>query len=290
MRKFVANTALFISMPVLAMFFLLLVVEIESQYQYRLDADVEIVVLGDSHIQSALDIAHLEHCINLSINAESTYFSYYRLKKLLALNPNIRRVYLGFGCHNISSYYEDFIQGPYSENIASRYFPTLPIREKISFLKFSGARIPFFVKDILKYNLLERNYGYHNRFDSSQAEVTMMDERLTAQYYDEEGEVLDFSGRNIEYLKKFVELCQEKEVQLILIDTPTHSYYFSKIPQVYQLKYDRLVQSSGLKRLVFPDLPLSDDCFIPDGDHLSVEGSKILTQHFIEKFLLLEPK
>ena len=130
MRKFVANTALFISMPVLAMFFLLLVVEIESQYQYRLDADVDTVVLGDSHIQSALDIAHMEHCINLSINAESTYFSYYRLKELLALNPGIRRVYLGFGCHNISSYYEYFIQGPYSENIASRYFPNLTSKRK----------------------------------------------------------------------------------------------------------------------------------------------------------------
>ena len=290
MKKFVANTALFISLPVLAMFFLLLAVEIESQYQYRLTTDIDVVVLGDSHIQSALDIAHLEHTINLSINAESTYFSYYRLKKILKLNPDIKQVYLGFGCHNISSYYEDFIQGPYSENIASRYFPTLPLREKISFLKFSGARIPFFIKDVLKYNLLERNYGYRNRFDSSKAEIALMEERLTSQYYDDEGEVLDFSDRNIEYLKKFVELCQEKEVQLILIDTPTHPYYYSKIPEIYKVKYDQLIQSLGLKRLVFPDLALSDDCFIPDGDHLSVKGSKILTQHFIEKFLLLEPK
>ena len=50
------------------------------------------------------------------------------------------------------------------------------------------------------------------------------------------------------------------------------------------------LQSLGLKRLVFPNLSFSDDCFIPDGDHLSVKGSEILTLHFIEKFLLLEPE
>ena len=77
-------------------------------------------------------------------------------------------------------------------------------------------------------------------FDSSKAEVAMMDERLTSQYCDKEGEILGFSDRNIEYLKRIVGLCKEKKVQLILIDTPTHPYYFSKVPEVYKVKYDQL--------------------------------------------------
>jgi len=253
-----------------------------SHQRHKLDANVRTLVLGDSHIQLAIDCRHAGSCcINSSINAESTYFTYYRLKKFLRLNPQLTDVYLGFSYHNLSAYYHDFITGPYSENIASRYFTLLPLREQVCFLQNSARRIPYFLKDVLKYNLIELNYGYRNRFDSTHAQVDEMHERLQSQYYDTSGHLHPFSDLNIRYLKKTVQLCQQEGVELYLLSTPVHPYYESLIPRAYKLKYQNLLQELDAKLIDFSSLALDDTCFAPDGDHLSVKGADRVSSHFV---------
>lgn len=56
---------------------------------YKLNSDIEIVFIGDSHIQYAIQDDFFSNAKNLAINSESTYFSYYKIEKIIKENPNI---------------------------------------------------------------------------------------------------------------------------------------------------------------------------------------------------------
>lgn len=85
------------------------------------------VFMGDSHVRSSLNDKQIENHVNLGLYAETFYFTYYKLKFLLAENSNVKRVYLGLGYHSLSNFYDKFIYGKDSKTISSNYFSYSPL-------------------------------------------------------------------------------------------------------------------------------------------------------------------
>ena len=125
MKSFLKKTLFFICLP---LFGIIVFIAALSCINYKiatsqhLDNSITTVFLGDSHIEQAINDTLLENCINLGQNSESLYFSYFRLKVLLESNPSIKVVCLGFSYHSLSSYYDKFIVGEFSNAISNRYF------------------------------------------------------------------------------------------------------------------------------------------------------------------------
>lgn len=251
-----------------------------SQLRYHLGDDIHSIVIGDSHIQAAIDGRLLSNCINVGVNAEATYFSYYRIKEYLARNPQLKKVYLGFSHHNLSSYYHAFIHGAYSENIAARYFPVLPSAEQQKLLLARSYRLPIFIKDVIKYNLIELEYGYYNPFQDTRAADSLMDRRLQEQFYQPNGSLQPFSNTNLQALKQLKNLCDAEGIELVLLNTPVHSYYDKRIPEAYKEQYDATIDTLDVKVIDFEGLVLTDTSFTPDGDHVSSAGAQIITTYF----------
>ena len=258
---------------------------IKKRYELK-DQDFT-VFIGDSHIRSSLNDNLVKNHVNLSLDAETFYFSYFKLKLLLRENSHVKRVYLGFGYHSLSSFYDDFITGNNSKIISSNYFFILPVKEQIKYMFWNRMELPSYMRTNFKnkYNNLKGkwvysfNEGYFNQSKDT-ASIKYMNRRLQAQFY-LKGKAKAFSSINIEYLKKIKHLCKSNDIELVLFNTPLHSFYKNNIPAEYLIKFEGLIKEYDFKIIDLSNLVMDDDCFRKDGDHVTVKGAVIITQQFI---------
>ncbi|MGB1218317.1 MAG: hypothetical protein ACPG4W_00915 [Flavobacteriales bacterium] len=284
MKQFLKKISLYILIP---SFFGLMLFYLSGAYitfdliDNQIDKSVKHIIIGDSHINQAFDERFLPESKNIATTSESIYFSYYKLKAVLDKHSSIENVFLGLSYHNISNYYDRFISGRFSASTAPKYFYLLPADEKMKHLYWNSSKTVPFLKGIAKqgmYKSLAKRTdsflgGFSNEFERSTVSESLMDRRLVFQFYTEK-KLNPFSELNIDYLSKIVELCDEKNVELYAVNTPLHTYYHNRIPQVYVEKLNELIEKHQLNYIDFSTLNLSDSCFTPDGDHVSVLGAK----------------
>lgn len=249
----------------------------------RIDDSITNVFLGDSHIRYAIDDSMLSNSINLGNSSESVYFTYYKLKQLLNSNSSVETVYVGFSYHNISSYYDEYIYGQYSQSVAPNYFYVLPLTEQLQMIKWNFKALPSFMAATLKTGIrIWRNEntfegGFDNRFYDTAANRATMDKRLEHQFFTNDT-LNSFSSLNIRYFDNIAELSQEYEVELIIVNTPLHAYYQSQLPQKFIDKYHALIKSHNLRTIDMSHLELSDSSYQKEGDLVSEEGAKSVTK------------
>jgi len=252
----------------------------------QLDKDVNAVLLGDSHIMWSINDDKIPNLRNVALNAEAYKYSYLKLKRLLAQQPQIKKVYLGAGYHNLSSYYDDYIFGGSFKFFAARYLPVLAGRDyaelfmqsPLEFLRLTKRAI----NDGLRPGLKGECELYGTFPDEKHEEVydpKSMAKRVQSQYF-AQGKLLGISTSNLHYLEAIAELCRDKGVELILINTPVHGDYFEQVPAPFVNKLNDFVQAHGLRYYDFADFPLSDAAFLPDGDHLNSTGAVLTTEKF----------
>ncbi|MDN3676895.1 hypothetical protein QWY90_06185 [Flavobacterium paronense] len=292
MRIFIKKTVLFVSIPIVCFTLFIVILEFinyEIATSERLDSSITTVFIGDSHIAQAINDSRLENCVNDAQTSESLYFSYYKLKILLKNNPSIKDVYLGFGYHSVTSYYDKFILGEFSNAISSRYFSLLPFNEKLRILNANRNDFFSYLKVVVKNDILNilrgrKTYhgGFANSFSNTKAIEWSIKKRVLTQYYNE-GSLSDYSLLNIEYLNKIEELCKKSNVNLILVNTPIYKLYKNKIPEKFKVKYKQLSEGMKIKILDLSDLLSKEYLFIPDGDHVSQEGALTTTEYISKK-------
>jgi hypothetical protein len=65
----------------------------------------------------------------------------------------------------------------------------------------------------------------------------------------------------------------ENKIKLYFLNTPLHAYYQKQIPEVYKQKLNQIVATKQIGLIDLSNFQLSDSCFIPDGDHVSLKGA-----------------
>lgn len=292
MIKFIKKTALFVSIPIVFITLFIAILELinyEIATSERLDSSITKIFMGDSHIEQAIDDTLLENSVNLAQNSESLYFSYYKLNILLEHNPSIKEVYLGFSYHSVSSYYDKFILGEFSNAISSRYFSLLPFKEKLKILIANRNDFFSYLKVVTKNDILniwreKKTFqgGFANSFSNTKASEESIEKRVLFQYYNK-GSLNEYSLKNIEYLNKIKDLCKNSNVNLILVNTPVHKLYKNKIPKKFKIKFEQLSESTKIKILDLSGLLSEEYFFIPDGDHVSQKGAITTTEYIATK-------
>lgn len=291
MKKFLRQIFIFFAIPfgvLIVLLFSLNYINNKAIADYKTDAGVQSLFMGDSHTECAINTALLPDAANLSQSSESLLFTYFKLKNILQNNPAIKKVYLGFSYHNISSYADEFTYGQYAYDVASRYFFILPLEQKKEIIQHNPKLLPKFLGKLLinGFNTLieeKENYSflgsYKNEYKNIVASKKSMDYRISQQFY-EHGKQRGFSAVNIMYLNKVILLCKEKNIELVLLKTPLHDYYKSKVPLEFIKKYDSLNNLNKLKLIDFSNLILNDSCYLPNGDHVSQRGALLTTNIF----------
>lgn len=293
MKKFITNTVVFISIPIVIGIPILFAFDLYVNGLYnddKIKGNISDIYIGDSHIKHAINDSIIPNSLNIAESSESFYFSYFKLKILLDNNPSIKKVHLGLSYHNLSNYYDRFISGDYSLATAPKYFYSLPIKEQFRMIFWNKKNLISFTKSIIKhgikkikndkYSLFDR--GFSNRFNGTKVDQSSMNKRLLFQFYKNDN-LNSFSECNIKYLKKIIILCKSKSVELHVLNTPLHPYYNSKIPKEYTKKLNEIIRENQLHYIDLSNLKLKDECYIPDGDHVTKLGAEITSIKIIRK-------
>jgi hypothetical protein len=284
MKKFIQKLLSFLIFPTIiggAVFLVFVICISNLSSECQIKSNIKHVYIGDSHIEQTINDSIIPNSLNIGINSESFYFSYYKLEVLLNNNPSIDNIYLGFSYHNLSNYYDRFINGDYSYSIAPKYFYILPPKQQIRMIYWNKTNLVPFMRSVIKHGFIKllRNDcssflgGYSNNFKSTTAVNSSIDKRLTFQYYNN-GSLNPFSKMNIEYLNKIVLLCKSKDIKLYAISTPLYSYYIEKVPEGYKEKLQEIISESQINYIDLSNLEFKREYFIPDGDHVSKLGAE----------------
>lgn len=240
----------------------------------KLDPSKNILVLGDSHSKYAVNDSIFFKSANFSQDADSYFYSYYKLKYFLEANPQIDSVLVSFSRHNLHKSIEKrWLLSP--EHLATRIDLYLPLLEWPDFW-FLVRRMPgqtlsgFFTQIKSPFILASKGNEVFGGFDI--LKQNSLKEELKAFRRGEFGEEYrSFKVSDLEssYLERIIGYCESKNVKLILLGTPIHK---SLHGYCRELSDYRETHYSNVPFLDFRTLDMKDDCF-SDLVHLSPKGS-----------------
>lgn len=251
-----------------------------------LEDDVTTVIVGDSHTMWAIDSSDIDKVENISLNAEGYVYTYYKLEHLLRSEPNISHVYLGFGYHNLSAYYDEYIFGDQFKGFIHRYIGVMRARDFSDVIVNNPKDMLTIIKNILQKGgsaglkqqcTLYGSFPREKKMDTYSS--SQMEKRILAQYFDD-GKVIGISKSNLQYLEKIVSLLRDNSIEVTLLSTPLHKEYVELVPAEFKQRFDDFVIQNGLTVYGFEDLNLSDSEFLPDGDHVNYNGALLTTRKF----------
>jgi hypothetical protein len=264
---------------------------IGSVVSFKIPNDKSIIINGDSHTGCAINDSIFTHAINISQGGKNYLFTYLELRKFLEVNHHISTVILSFSRVNSIGFYNDI---DLSFRIPSR-FPLLQkddvlslidINRKVFFnsiLKSPRLFIALYIfkkgtityKDLqiggymkLDWNKLESDIELRNNREITHTNEMTRKQQIHPQY--EHG-----------YLLKIVELCREKNVKLILFNSPIYN------PDKYGNKtaLTKYIDNylSEIKYLDFSDFALPVDGY---GDiiHLNYKGAEIFSRYLEDNY------
>lgn len=246
------------------------------------------ILIGDSHTMWAIDDSKLEGVRNISLNAEGYRYSYLKLKQLFEKEQGIEQVYIGFGYHNLSGYFDDYITGPKFLNFFDRYLPVLMLEDykqvilgspKNAFSLVSKLGKRGWKSGLARQCRLYGDFPQEIKMDTYRADV--MERRINDQFYTDDG-LWGMSQSNYQSLVELIELCRELGIEPIMLNTPLHPEYVNQVPKKYREIYENFLVDYQLSSFAFEGLNLSDEHFLPDGDHTNYEGAMLSTEHFQE--------
>jgi hypothetical protein len=275
---------------------------------FKLDNDIKILIIGDSHQMSALDPNVIKNSKNIALDSENYFFTYYKLKYYLSHNPNIKNVILGFSTHNVSKMSSEMFiyHEPTEKQVLERYYRILDFEGKsrimsfrkyfiISVLKYDlGIPLEIYKDDLLMKILLHRNvdetdYKFIGGFyKSEQSNVNMKDiqNKIKEYYYNEQMIYPGISDLEIEYLNKIVEICSKKGIKVYLYSSPVFPLYKNLIPKENLIDFER-VKNDVIKNhenTVYIDHTdyILEQTYFGDQDHLNSFGAKVVSKYIYD--------
>ena len=267
--------------------------------------NTHILILGDSHAETAFNDSIIPNSHNVAFHAEHYLFTYFKLKKLLHANPQIDKVILSFGPHNISQSADVtiFSESRNSRSFA-RYFMLLNSEGvndtysssqnwRTNYLKWKFG-IPFqlkleaklIYKTIFNKPISLNDFPFIGEFyKSNEHTFNNVNTAIHAHYF-ADNKLLNESDLAIKYLYKIIDLTTSKGIKLYLVNTPQHKDYFNNIPDYFKNAYKKEINRIAHN---YPDvihLDLSqlkiDNSKFGDYHHVNNKGAQIVSLVLIQ--------
>lgn len=245
-----------------------------------------ILVVGDSHTECAIDDNIFSRSVNISLSATSYAVSFLKIKRMIQDNPRIDTVLLSFHSNSLSPDAESWNKGDIiNEHLAilvflSEFKDIYPLVRNVDFY-FAFAKATF-TPHILK--MLAKRFrgqvesiksvpvGGYKRLDRDKLRIDI--DQLGNN--DPERVVMDTSSLQYHYLQRTILLCNQAEVKLILINCPI--YKVDRYMERVRFDSLRTALFPGVDYLDFSAFPLPDRCY-GDITHLNYRGAEIFSTY-----------
>lgn len=287
MNKFLKQLLVFL-IPIFILILSIVYLQLFSINQvrnFKIPSNINKLIIGDSHTKLAVDDSILTNSLNISQDSESYIFSYYNLKELIKKNKQIDTILLSCSFHNFAKYYDI---STYHSDVVGKYFFILPFSVQIEFMKKSNNPMAVLKDSYINFwnNYFSETKSFIGLYYKVKRSYKISDYYVNKRVNRQYGDVYEYlySTINEKYLNKIGELCLKNNVKLVLIKTPLHKKYKSKLPGYIINHYYSIINNFDL---IEYNIKLDDTDFMPDGDHLSRSGaikySNYLKDYFIKK-------
>jgi len=253
---------------------------------------IDIVFSGDSHVECSVNDNLIANSINIAQSGEAYLYSYAKIKSLLEYNDQISTIYIGYSYGDLLKDKETrwlFGDASVTEFIKNYNYLLEGSDRSIIFQANSKAYLRGLVKSAFRnFQTFARsfsenpdkrkiiNYGGYLYLvrDKLQEDKDMVDT-----YRDEP---LVISQIQEEYLKMLSQLCQEKSVKLVLLNTPKYRYYNLNVNREIRQNWISFRQTMPKDSLLdLSSISLPDSCY-GDMTHLNYIGAELFSQYLNE--------
>lgn len=291
MKKFIFKSTIFFIVAIICFVSFWGIICSNRNETMRLPENCNIVFLGNSHIECAINDTILKNSFNFSRSAENMEYVYCKAKLLKRYNPQLDTIVIGFDNTLLTTYFSNpGIYHPY-------YFDTYNFSDlKAISLNCSFNQIeahisrPFDWLKLYDISISLFNPSVNARYMSNLGGYLYLvrdrlDEAINRQKISNQQENISKRiqiNNNSEYfLKKIIKYCNQNDIKLIFLHTPMHnklSYDETCYKKFYISKF------ANIKFYDFKDMELPDSCF-GDLDHLNYKGARAFSEYLEEKVL-----
>jgi len=262
----------------------------------NLITDEEVLIMGDSHTKCAIIPEMFPKTINISVEAEPYFFTYLKLKKVIKYSKSTKTVFLGFGHHNLSTYYERkqkqrTTTNNYNLNLFDstadfiKYCDNNPINIITNaYYSITGViyQLPKLITQTNEsLNDISSWGGFYQSSKSIINDSNTVANAIDWYFLDEK-----FSVTQLSYLEKIIHLCVNNNINVVLVNTPVHKSYKMRIPIDFNNKFIKICKT--LKNVTFINANNInyEDNFYGDGDHLNEKGAYVFTKYIKSNHIL----
>ena len=248
----------------------------------KLPKEYNSLILGHSHSAFAYNDKYINNTLNLSELGEAYIYTYFKSKKIIESNPQIKRVYIEFTNNQI--YKKDmntWMWGDAQLQYRIKRYGVILDKEALQILydKNATGLINAFSKslfdNLVRFFYDNKDIVLHGGMGRYTPSVKILKETSPNK---KRKHLKDISEYNIVYLQKIIKYCQDRNIQVCLVRSPMHknfdiSFSENKFKTILHTKFKNVVWLDN------KNFPLSDKSF-QDLEHLNSSGSKIYSQYF----------
>ncbi len=268
-----------------------------SAVWFVLPDSITTLVCGDSHLQHAVNPDLFPGSINVSVSAETYLFTYYKIKRFRAENPQLKNIVLGFSYHNFSDKWDDFMfYSKYAHPMFSRYMPILDQSAKdylwqydpvyfyqrlVYDVGFPSAHTMSLLYNKWQGKLSTKQIGFYGgalHEPDTLKSVCKVDTFVRLNFY-ERGRVRALATETPKWLDSISAYCAHEKLKLYLVITPLSDWYLQRVPPKFAaatFHYIENITNPEVNVLNFSGLNQNRNIFW-DGDHLNGAGANWFT-------------
>lgn len=257
-----------------------------ARSHWHLDSQATWVILGHSHAECAYMDTLDPRLVNLAQSGESYFYTWQKLKVLLAHNPDITDIYIEFTNNQIDPEMDAWIwSDKYIQYRYPLYAPYIDASDALYLARHNTSGYLVAFTSAIKENALTvlqggvQNWGRYGGFLGLDKVLTEDGgARFDAVDLPDEGGRVRYSDANLRYLERIVAHCADARVRVHLVRSPQHASYSLSNEAAYQ----------SIRQQRFPDVPYLDygqfdlaDTLFADREHLNEGGAQRYTQAFL---------
>ncbi len=285
MRKFALNIILFIIITIIFFFAFWCILCSYRNEVLTLPEDVNIVFLGNSHIECDINDSIISNSYNFARSNDYPEQIYCKVKLLKQSNTHLDTVVIGYDNVIMEQDLSNEISGTYSP----LYYDQYSVEDIFNILTHSSFKYcvshfytPFKFSQIehILPSSINKSTNITNLKNLGGYEYLVRDklQQHISLQKDKKAHKSSFDFLSKYFLNKTIDFCKANNITIILLATPQH--HMSKIDTITYKQYHQ----QNFKDLEFYDfrsLQLHDSCF-GDLNHLNYKGAKIFSD-FLEK-------
>ena len=265
----------------------------EIQYE-DMKGDIEILFMGDSHPANAVNTSYFDNSFNFAELSESYDQTYFKFRKSVKDNPNLKVVVIPLEFYSFSDYRANKYVYVWYWLKYLGYEDLSKITGKSKLNLYIGTKIPVLGNGIELFRLFGQQdttkiiNGWHTNtgnWTAVENKNHVASERIKVQFKNK----YDIDAELFYYFLKIIDLAHENDIKVVIVKYPLSPEYISEIEKTpfsiesYYMTVDNFVsQKENVLILDYHDF-YTDSKLFANQDHLNINGANVFSKELSER-------